>query len=92
MSNGNIIMTKKYPGRLLRPAFRGTRNDKVGKVTQIIFEIWFNSISRKFGKRKVTLNGEPRTCERLQKLLLSTAGLTNNNLVLILVLHPDIEF
>jgi hypothetical protein len=27
----------------------------------------FNSIARKFGNRKVTLNGEPRTCERSQK-------------------------
>jgi hypothetical protein len=26
----------------------------------------FHSIARKLGKREVTLNGEPRTCERLQ--------------------------
>jgi hypothetical protein len=54
MSNGNIIMTKKYHN-----------------VSTIA----------------VSDSGSGVT-----KLLLSTAGLTNNNLVLILVLHPDIEF
>jgi hypothetical protein len=38
---------------------------KVAQLPKFYGEQVFNSIARKFGKRKVTLNVEPRTCERL---------------------------